>query len=92
MKIIAKADVLSELYEKHKELLKYQLVKNISEELTKYDVLIDPLTTSNKNGYTSLEMHFFVLSYSDLDKLREFGDKYPEMEKIIQNIMIAKVK
>ena len=35
-----------------------------------------------------MEMHFFALSYSDIDKLRELTEKYPEIKSIITDIVV----
>ena len=88
MKIAAQAEVATELYEKYKEALKHELRGNVCNELMKHDVFIEPPTRTGRNGYTTMEMHFFALSYSDVDRLRELSDKYPEMKEILQDIIV----
>ena len=88
MKIAAQAEVVTELYEKHNEALKHELRNNVCKELMKHNVFIEPPTRTGRNGYTTMEMHFFALSYSDIDKLRELTEKYPEIKSIIADILI----
>ena len=88
MKITARAEVVTELYEKHNEALKHELRNNVCKELMKHNVFIEPPTRIGRNGYTTMEMHFFALSYSDIDKLRKLTEKYPEIKSIIADILI----
>lgn len=88
MKIATQAKVATELYEKHNEALKHELRGNVCKELMKHDVFIEPPIRTDRNGYTTMEMHFFALSYSDVDRLRELSDKYPEMKEILQDIIV----
>lgn len=87
MKIAAKVEVSTELYKNHKEAIKSDLRTTVCNELIKHDVFIEPPMT-NKNGIKSMEMHFFALSYRDIDRLRELAKKYPEINKILQDIII----
>ena len=88
MKIAAQAEVATELYEKHNEALKHELRNNVCKELMKHEVFIEPPTRTGRNGHTTMEMHFFALSYSDVDELRELAEKYPEMKPILHNIIV----
>ena len=87
MKIAATGKIATELYEKHNNAIKYNLRDNVCKELIKHDIFIEP-PVNNINGYTSIEMHFFALSYSDINRLRELSDKYPELNKILQDIIV----
>ena len=87
MKIAARAEVVTELYEKHNEALKHELRNNVCKELMKHNVFIEP-PMNERNGIVSMEMHFFALSYSDIDKLRELTEKYPEIKSIIADILV----
>lgn len=86
MKISAEAKILKEIYNTYKDNLKKELIINICNELVKYNIFINP-PVFEKNGYVMLEANFFVLSYSDIDKLRELSNKYPEIKSIIYNII-----
>lgn len=88
MKIRAQAEVAIELYEKYNEVLKCELRNNVCKELMKYDVFIEPPIRTGRNGRTTMQMYLFVLSYSDVDELQEFAEKYPEMDPILQNIIV----
>ena len=88
MKIAVQAEVATELYEKHNEALKHELRNNVCKELMKHNIFIEPPTRTCRNRHTTMEMHFFALSYSDVDKLRELADKYPEIKPILQNIIV----
>jgi len=88
MKIAAIAEVATELYEKHNDALKAELRGNVCKELMKHEVFIEPPTRTNRSGHTTMEMHFFALSYSDIYRLRELGDKYPEMKSVLQEIIV----
>ena len=87
MKIAARAEVVTELYEKHNEALKHELRNKVCKELMKHNVFIEP-PMNERNGIVSMEMHFFALSYSDVDKLRELTEKYPEIKSIIADILV----
>jgi hypothetical protein len=87
MKISARAKIDKELYNTHQDLLKYELRKSISNELIKHKIFIEP-PMNEINGFVSMEIHFFALSYSDVDKLKELIEKYPEIKNIIENIII----
>ena len=87
MKIAARAEVKKEVFDKYQDALKSELRVNVSKELMKHKVFIEP-PINERNGYVSMEMHFFALSYSDLDKLRALGEKYPEIKSIIADIVI----
>lgn len=91
MRITAQAEVATELllHEKKNEALKHKLSYNVCKELMKHDVFIEPPTRMGRYGYTTMEMHFFALSYDDIFKLRELSDKYPEMEEILQGIIVG---
>ena len=89
MKITTKVEVLTEMYEKHNDTLKSKLRASVCKELVKHEVFIEPAMNEG-NGYTSMEMHFFALSYNDIDKLRELSKKYPEIKKILQDIIVNK--
>jgi len=88
MKISAQAEVATELYEKHNDALKHELRGNVCKELMKHDVFIEQPTRTGRNGYTTMEMHSFARSYSDVDRLRELSDKYPEMKEILQDVIV----
>lgn len=87
MKITARAEVVTELYEKYYEVLKHELRNNVCKELMKHNVFIEP-PVNERNGLISMEMHFFALSYSDIDELRRFTKKYPEIGSIIADILV----
>lgn len=88
MKIAVRAEIATEPYEKYNDVLKNELRSNVCKELMKHNVFIEPPTRTGRNGYTTMEMHFFALSYSDIDRLRELSDKYPEMKKVLQDIIV----
>lgn len=87
MKIAARAEVKKEVFDKYQDALKSELRANVSKELMKHNVFIEP-PMNERNGIVSMEMHFFALSYSDIDKLRELTEKYPEIKSIIANIVV----
>lgn len=87
MKIAARAEVEKEVFDKYQDALKSELIANVSKELMKHKVFIEPLM-NERNGIVSMEMHFFALSYSDVDRLRELTDKYPEVKNIIYDIVV----
>ena len=90
MKITARAQTPNGLYEQNKEVLMYELKNNLCNELMKHNVFIEPPIKAIRDGYTTMEMHFFALSYLDIQKLKEFTDKYPELKTIISNIIMNK--
>jgi len=87
MKITARAEVKKEVFDKYQDALKSELRANVSKELMKHNVYIEP-PINERNGVVSMEMHFFALSYSDVDRLRELTDKYPEIKSIIVSIVV----
>lgn len=87
MKIAARAEVKKEVFDKYQDALKGELRTNVCKELMKHNVFIEP-PINERNGFVSMEMHFFVLSYSDIDRLRELSNKYPELQSILKNIII----
>lgn len=87
MKIAARAEVKKEVFDKYQDVLKSELRVNVSKELMKHNVFIEP-PIIERNGIVSMEMHLFALSYSDIDKLRELTEKYPEIKSIIADIVV----
>lgn len=87
MKIAARAEIEKEVFDKYQDALKIKLMSNVSKELMKHNVFIEP-EINERNGIISKEMHFFALSYSDIDMLREFTEKYPEIKNIIDEIVV----
>ena len=87
MKITARAEVEKEVFDNYKNALKNELRKNISKELMKHNVFIEP-PMNERNGIVSMEVHFFALSYSDIHRLYELTEKYPEIESIITDIIV----
>ena len=87
MKIAARAEVKKEVFDKYQDALKSELRASVSKELIKNNVFIEP-PINERNGIVSMEMHFFALSYSDIDKLREITKKYPELRSIIADIVV----
>ena len=87
MKIAAQTEIATELYEKHNEALKQELRNNVCRELMKHDVFIEP-TVNNRHGITSMEMHFFALSFDNVRELKELANKYPELNKTLQDIIV----
>lgn len=87
MKIAARAEVEKEVFDKYQYALKSELRASISKELMKHSVFIEP-PTNERNGVVSMEMHFFALSYSDIDRLRELTEKYPEIKSIVNDIVV----
>lgn len=88
MRIVVRAEVKTEVYKKNNDILKHELRNNLCKELIKQDVFIEPPTRMSRIGYTTIEMHFFALSYSDISRLKELCDKYPEMNKILNDIIV----
>ena len=87
MKIVARAELKKELFDKYQDALKSELRANVSKELMKHNVFIEP-PMNERNGIVSMEMHFFALSYSDIHRLYELTEKYPEIESIITDIIV----
>ncbi|MGE4412913.1 MAG: hypothetical protein AB7E45_04355 [Candidatus Caldatribacteriota bacterium] len=87
MKIAARAEVIKEVFDKYQDALKSELRANVSKELMKRNVFIES-PMNERNGIVSMEIHFFALSYSDIDKLRELTEKYPEIKSIIADIVV----
>ena len=87
MKIAARAEIKKEIFDKHQDVLKSELILSVSKELMKHKVFIEP-PINERNGFVSMEMHFFALSYSDLDKLRALGENYPEIKDILADIVV----
>ena len=87
MKIAARAEVKKEVFDKHQDALKSELRVSLSKELMKHKIFIEP-PINERNGVVSMEMNFFALSYSDIDRLRELTEKYPEIKSIIADIVV----
>jgi hypothetical protein len=87
MKIAARAEVKKEVFDEYKNALKNELRASVSRELMKHNVFIEPLM-NERNGIIYMEMHFFALSYSDIGKLRELSEKYPDIKSIIADIVV----
>lgn len=87
MKITARAGVRIEVFDKYQDALKSELKTNVCKELMKHNVFIEP-PINERNGIVSMEMHFFALSYSDIDKLRELSNKYPDIRSILNDIIV----
>jgi hypothetical protein len=87
MRITARAEVRKEIFDTHKDVLKHELMVNVSKELMKHNVFIEP-PMSERNNTVSMEMHFFALSYDDVSRLKELANKYPEIKGIVSNIVV----
>ena len=87
MKIAARAEVEKEVFDNYEDSLKSELRANVSKELMKHSVFIEP-PMNERNGIISMEMHFFALSYSDIHRLYELTEKYPEIKSIITDIIV----
>ena len=82
MKIIARASVNTEMYKTNKDVLKTELVRSLCSEIIKHDVFIER-EMHTREGNTVVEMHFFALSYGDIDRLKNLSQDYPEINKIL---------
>lgn len=89
MRISAKAEIKKEVLEIYKDSLKHRLRENVTNELMKHNVFIEP-PMKDRNNNISMEMHFYALSFDDIRKLNEFTEKYPELKSIIAGIIIGK--
>ena len=87
MKIAARAEIQKEIFDNLQDALKSELILSVSKELMEHKVFIEP-PINERNGYVSMEIHFFALSYSDIDKLRELTEKYSEIKSIIADIVV----
>jgi hypothetical protein len=87
MRIAARVEIEKEVFDKYKDALKSELRTNLSKELMKHSVFIEP-PMNERNGIVSMEMHFFALSYSDIHRLYELTEKYPEIGSVIADIVV----
>jgi len=87
MKIAARAKVRKEIFDTHQDVLKHGLMMNVSKELMKHNVFIEP-PIHEQNDTVSMEMHFFALSYDDVSRLEELANKYPEIKEIVRDIVV----
>ena len=84
MKITARAEIDDKQYIIFPNELKRQLVQIISNELLYSGCLVE------SNSTLTMELECFVLSGSDIDKLINLVEKYPELDDIINNIIVNK--
>jgi hypothetical protein len=87
MRITAKAQIKKEYYIQNEEYIKLELSKNLSKELLRHKIFIEP-PMYEKDDIVTVETYFFALSYSDIDKLRELSLKYPEIKNILKDIIV----
>ena len=87
MRLASTAKLEKDVYEKYPEVLKHKLKEGILNELMKHDVFIEP-PIENKDGYVSMEMHFFALSFSDVRKLQDLAMIYPDIAHQLRSIIV----
>ena len=90
MRIIARSKIKTELYESHPEAIKEDLRQSACNELLKHKIFIEP-PLKYINGYTEVNMVFFAIGYTEIDRLKELAELYPEIKNTLQDIIVNKV-
>lgn len=89
MRILTSAEMLTEVYEKDKDIVRYQLRQRLCDELTNQGVFIEP-PLKNRNGNTEVTAVLFALTYDDIRKLDALKERYPDIRDILDNIIIER--
>jgi hypothetical protein len=85
MKVITRARVAREVFDKYPEALKRELTYATAAEIAKHDVFTEVIEEDTHS--TRMELQIFVLSKSDISRLERLAEKYPEISEVLRNIV-----